>query len=914
MNSHLSLKVNGHELALRPGQSISFEDQNPLFNDVEMFSYPFEMPFEKNRVLLQNVDDPTSDLRPIDFEHQPAIVYAEGIPYRSGTTVIQEDETLESGMAMNLDAATQSFDDLIGDLKCNDVPLKDRIQIGEKIGHVHVEVKYDYEIKIKYDGKKGDKEYHYNKDTAVGDFEPSVTAFSYPGLCQVTGSKQVAVENTSKTKIYPKGEKVIVPREKYDYANSTFINVTDAYGENSEHWGEGGAKYCNARVCYKHYGLNEDGTTSSDVMSLKEHNQLGGDVYEDHYPYWVLDADRPASGLCFYVLYFLDCLFAYLGVEFDKTALLAVEDFKHLCFFSTHIRYDVEEVAGYPTFTNLTDVNKWLTSRGCGGQLAFGEPEPKSIEEFKYCKNGEIDPETGKKKFVTVKVGDGEVQSIETKVLRTDITKFEAKILSMWANSDCFPEESVKTVLDSLQASFGIRFYYDYERHKVTAYLLRDVFRSQADPLEFQGTVHQMHKVSEKITGFRMKYSAESTSKEQEQYIRRQKRDYDTDFDYREYPEGRTVIDKTFEEIVNTVSSTNTNVYVDRTTGNAYRIKINKEATTTSDMKPALFEVAQFHGIEVGDCSPENEDFVKEYVSDFQPISFNDVNYEGRVSAGSEEEIPLTDGVDTYDVKGMKSGGQPMLVAYVDEDMEHEFVEQKINNPLSAVLVDLYLTEVLKMVESYDPSDTDEGESPLQDYDWGLAVAMMRGGGTDMEIQRYDPGYDGFGNDKWRTVAGEYALTTDTMDQMGNQFDYNGTMSGIGDGERFSLKITAYRSFRYKYVDGKLKISTNPKEWSDPSWLVPCDPDVEDQQHRVQEKIRSRGLYDSFMSELAHFLLNRKKYRIKVGVDIGQLADIPNHWRERWRIGDKVGYINKVSYELSVDKALTEAEIEFYAI
>lgn len=904
MGSHLSIKVKGHELALRPGQSVPFEDKNPLFNDVEMFSYPFEMPFEKNRVLLKNVDDPTSDLRPIDFEHQQAIVYAEGIPYRSGTTVVQEDQTLESGMAMNIDAATQSFDDLIGDMKCQDVPLKDRIQIGEKIGHVHVEVKYKYEVKVRYDGKKGDKDYHYDDDTAVGDFEPSVTAFSYPGVCQVTGAKQVAVKKTEK--VYPKGEVVIVPRERNDYPNSTFINVTDAYGENSDHWGEGGAKYCNARVCYKHMGLNDDGTTSGSVVSLKDYKEIGGDMYEDHFPYWVLDADRPASGLCFYILYFLDCLFAHLGVEFDKSALLKVEDLKHLCFFTTHARYEVEEVAGYPIFNNLADVNRWLSSRGCGGQLAFEEPEPKSIEEFKYKKNGG--------EWQTVRVGKDEVQSITTEVIQKDITKFEAKILSMWATSDNFPDESVKTIIDSLEASFGIRFHYDYERHRVTAYLLRDVFRSQQPPIEFQGTVHQIHKVSEKITGFRMKYSAEATAKEQEQYIRRQKRDYDTDFDYTEYPEGRTVIDKTFEEIVDTISSTNTNVYIDQTTGNAYRIKINSEATTTSDMKPALFEVAQFKGIEVGDCSAENEDHVKEYVSDFQPVSFNDVNYQSRVSGSSKKEYSFRNGSDTYVFKEVKSGGQPMLVAYIDEDMEHEFVEQRINNPLSAVLVDLYLSEVLKMVESYDPSSTDEGESPLQDYDWGLAIAMMRGGGTDMEVQRYDAGYDGFQNDKWRTVAGEYALTTDTMDQMGNEFDYNGTHEGIGEGERFSLKITAYRSFRYKYVGGNLRISTNPKEWSDPSWLVPCNADVEDQQHRVEKKIRSRGLFDSFMSELAHFLLNRKKYRIKVGVDIGQLADIPNHWLRLWRIGDKVGYINKVIYELSVDKALTEAEIEFYAI
>ena len=905
MRSHLELKIDGQWQALKPDQKLSIEEPSPLWNDKPMFSLPFTLPFRSNRALLGNADDPNSDLRAPDFDRKQALIYAEGIPFRSTVTQVQEGEVMADELAINLDASTRSFDDLIGDLKCQDIPLKDRIQVGEKIGNVHVEVKYDYKITVQYEGKKGDEEYSYNKDEAKADFEPNVTGFSYPGLCQVTGSKQVAVENTAKTKIYPGGEKVKVPKEKYGYSNSTFINVTDAYGENSDHWGEGGAKYCNARICYKHYGLNEDGTTSDDVISLKEYNQQGGDQYESVYPYWVLDADRPASGLCFYVLYFLDCLFAYLDVEFDKSALLNVEDLKHLCFFTTHVHYDAEEVAGYPTFTNFDDVNNWLESRGCDGRLKMDDPEPKSIQQFRYDEN-----HSGN--WQTVKVGVGEVASIKTEVLSMNIKAFSAKILAMIANSDNFPDESVKTILDSLEASFGIRFDYDYERHKVTAYLLRDVLRSQEEPVAFNGKVRRMEKVAEKITGFRMKYSAESTPKEQEQYIRRQKRDYDTDFDYKEYPEGRVVIDKTYEDIATTTGANNTNVYVDLTTGDAFRFKVNKE--TGND--PRLFEVGQFKGVEVGDCSVEAEedDTIREYISDFQPMSFNDVNAYNRISANSKKQVDVEKDGKVYTFSNFKSGGQPMLVAYIDEDMEHEFVEHKINNPLSAILTDIYCSEVMKGIESYDPSDTDEGESPLQTYDWGLAVAMMRGGGTDMEVQRYDPGYDGCGNDKWRTVAGEYALTTDTMDAMGNVFDYNGTHAGIGDGERFSLKITGYRPFRYKYVGGQLRISTNPKEWGDPSWLVPCDSDVEDPQHRIQEKIRSRGLYDSFMSELAHFLLNRKLYKVYVDCTVAELMDFPNHWKRRWRFGDKVGYINKVSYELSVEEALTEAVIEFYAL
>ena len=912
MNSHLLIKVDGTDMAMRPGQTLDLEDRNPLFNDKEMFSLPFEAPFENNRELMKNVDDTDSDMRPIELEHKPAIIFAEGLPLRSGVTVVQEDETLESGMAMNIDASTRTFDDLIGDLECQDVPLKDDIQVGEKIGNVHVEVAYRYKITVKYEGKKGDKEYTWDNDTATADFEPQALGFSYPGICAVTGSKQKAI--TKVPKQYPGGHTVNVPREVTGYSNSTFINVTDAYGENSDHWGQGGAKYCNARICYKHYGLNEDGTTSDEVVSSKEYENIGEAMYEDHFPYWVLDADRPQSGICFYVLYFLDCLFAHLGVVFDKTELMKVGDLRHLCFFTTKCAYDIEPITDSShTFDNLADVNEWLDSRGCGGQLIFEEPETKSIQELTYKKNNGS--------WEKVKVGQGEVESITSEVISYNITTFSANVCKMWANSYNFPDESVKTILDSLEASFGIRFDYDYEKNKVTAYLLREVFRQRDDngaeiaPIEFQGTVHTIRPMTEKITGFRMKYSAEGTPKEQQDYVRRQKRDYDTDFDYIEYPEGRTIINKTFEEIAGTVSSTNMNVYVDQATGNSYRVKINSEATNTADMKPVLFEVGQFKGIEVGDCSAENEDYVREYISDFQPISFNDVNYSTRVGMSSSKEYTYRDGGDTYTFKQIMAGGQPLLCAFIDEDMEHEFVTQKINNPLSAVLVDMYLTEQLNLVESYDPTQTDDGNSPLQTYKWGLAVAMMRGGGTNMTVQNYDHNYDFFNNDRWRTVAGEYALTSDTMDQMGNEFDYNGDASGIGDEERFSLKITAYKPFRYKYVGGQLKISTDPTEWSDASWLVPCSQDVVDQQtSEVTKKIRSRGLFDTFMSEWAYFLLRRKKYLIKASTTVAQLADIPNHWMRRWRIGGKVGYINKVNYQLSVEKSLGEVEIEFYAI
>ena len=145
----------------------------------------------------------------------------------------------------------------------------------------------------------------------------------------------------------------------------------------------------------------------------------------------------------------------------------------------------------------------------------------------------------------TDKIGDEQLMKMNAITHNDDSSWFQAnasaQVVGMYATSDNFPDESVKTILSSLENSFGIRFRYDMEKNKVTAYLMRDVFR-QVDahgatkPVrDFFGTLHTVHPLTEKITGVRMKYSAESDGKEQMENIRRAKRDYDTDFDYIDY-------------------------------------------------------------------------------------------------------------------------------------------------------------------------------------------------------------------------------------------------------------------------------------------------------------------------------------------------------------------------------------------
>lgn len=963
MNSHLSILINDKPVALPDDFSIDIEDQNPVFNDTEMFSYPFSIPLDGNRWLVKNIEDVHAAMKAVNMEHLPVRINADGLPFRSGTLVMQDDEEITDSLSMNIDASTQSFSELISDLQCRDIPVKDQIIIGEKIGNVRVDIWSTPKVTVSLhsDGKKGGnnvtKIITANPLRASKVLEPQALGFSYPGSCaewSVTDTRHYKGDAKVKgTKSYADGKVTLnVPQEA---TNGNYINTSAAYGETD---GAGRpSTYCNARVCYKHYALDSDGKTSSSTIVITDCKWTN----EDLYPYWVLDAKRPQSGICFYVIYFLDCLFAYLGVTFDKKALMEIEDLKHLCFFTTVCGYDtidhphhgedykqdeilkamdivnapgyvkgtnpeMEIVAGKTVgeiktgyFRSQEHINSWLESRGCGGQIEIAEADNKDVQELDLTetKNGQsITRHIQIGEVVTFPPGKGmKVTGIS---IDSNIEKFKvnANVQYMVANSDNFPDESVSTVISSLESAFGIKFSYDYEQKKVTAYLTRDVFRRSGDKARsFHANIHSMTPMSEKITGVRMRYSQEADSKEQKSYMRNAKGDlkdsgYDTDYNFIDYPlpdgdtnkTGRTVTSMKYVEFFHNINNPgDKNCYIDRNTGNAYCVKVNKDAKTSKELKPVLFEVGQFKGVEYGDCSKENEDFIHDISIDFTPVPFNDVNYYKEIESAYGEHGAKGDEGEIYmaDIKGVQ---QPILCALVDEEMEHEFVEQEINQIITSAFCDFYMKQKLKLVESYDPSSTDDGNSPLQDKSrWGFAVALMRGGGSDATRQSYDYNYDHFGTSKWRTVSGKYALACDSLDMMGNVFDYNGVQEGVGDGERFSLKIRAFKE---------------PSWLSDPKYqnIVLCDNDEVDKNGKVVKKVRSRGLFDTFILPYAYFLLNRKKFMVRCTTTVAQVADIPNHWQEWWNIGGMKCLIDKVNTTIDAKTGMGEVELTVYAL
>lgn len=907
MHSHLAIIGTQGELALKPDTSLNVTDKNPMFNDVEMFTQTIPLPFDLNRRVLKNMDDVNSTMRSADVQGERFQFVLDGIPFRNTAIKIQEGTKLDGTIDVNFDATNRTFKDMIADLRCRDVSVDDDILIGEKIGDVEVSFSYQevYTLNVMNGWKGGFDGYkvYMNPQSMQEVFQPFALGFSYPAECYENATTHKAdPDPDKKPKTYKNPNKsenggnsgdivVNMPRVKTSY-----INTSQPYPA---------AKYCNSRIAYAHHKA-ENGESSDEIVPASERDAA---ITEDKSPYWVLDANRPSSGICFYVGYFLERLFKTLGVAYDMTALTNIEDFNYLAFFSTQCHYDAKPKAGI-VFSTEEQINDWLDSRGCGGKIQFNDNKPDNEPRFTHLFIPKSDYVSWEPIGDHGPGGSGNIESsdgihfdfnanipgcddVEQEIYQSyNITNktMTAKVMQMFANSDNFPDASVSEVITSLENSFGVRFVYDAEINKVTVKLLRDMFRDQQAPIPFKGIVTKMVKMTENLRGIRMKYSAESDAQEQRDNIRYGKRDYDTVYDYCDYPQGYTKF-ASYDEVTQNIDVGNRTGYCDMQTGNFYRIKVSSDASTTAELRPAVFEVGAMHGVELGDCSKgaEDEDGIKEFVSQFEPIQVNDVAYRGKNYANQED---------------------PLLVPFIDEDMEHEFLIKKMLNPVSTKWGSIDIVYELCLAECYDPTKTDDGQSPLQHHDWGLTVGFLRPGSGSEDVVNYQRGYDGFDNSKWYITSKNYTMNADTYDEHGNFIGNNPQTS-------FSLKPRAYKPFRYKYVTKSgqqvLKISTDPKEWDD-TWLIPCIDDQRDNQGIITGRIRSRGMCDTWMIEFFRFLLERQKYYVEALCTAAELADIPNKWLRRWDIDGKVGWINLMTYPIDVETGLGKVEMEFFAL
>lgn len=330
----------------------------------------------------------------------------------------------------------------------------------------------------------------------------------------------------------------------------------------------------------------------------------------------------------------------------------------------------------------------------------------------------------------------------------------------------------------------------------------------------------------------------------------------DTSFNYNDWNNVKTFSD--YKTVINDIKSNDMTLYVNSISGKKFRVKVNKDAETEDQWYPSLFEVAQFNQVKIGDADDDN---CEEMEIGFSPVIMNDVNF--------KEEL-----------KGVE---QQVLAAFVNADMEKPAIivmlpDGGIAKSLVQTILGLFVkNRIIAYRKRENYNESNQLKSPLKNLDSGFTLGIMRGPGNKAGIDIYKSDYDGNGNDAWVTVPGNYAFDEDYITNWNQIYDYNGSEPGVPyTDEMFSLKLRAWQ-------DG-LPISSQYK---------------------------NRGLVDKFLTEYAYFLANHKTINITARMELSQLINLK--WEKKYRVGQRIGYINHINYTLS-NSGISDVTIELFTI
>lgn len=758
----LALKIGEQWARLGEDTSITITEKSVVFDDGNAFSIPFRLNAEMNRHLLGNA----ADIEGISFyeaiDRKPATLYVQGVPLFHGIVRLDDEEaSLEDGcIDINLESGNLTLDDLIADMNCRDVPLKDKIILGEKL-----------DVKKIYPLKWG----HYiNKPEELEGL--SYFEAYYPDAYHRMSSDNEPTSN--------------------DFA---------PYPQ---------AKYCNIRICCS---MPEENTDGEDATSPKDYKKsvsshLANNLYgvSQYGKYLVMDSDRKMSSPCFYVLYFLECLFKEIKVSYVD-GISYMEDMTRLALVNMDFGFTLESTG---------DI---LFIDGSGGfglnnkenQFCLGAWEQLNMNEFFYYSTSEI--------FKCI------------------------------ATSDNFPNKDVKDVINGLKSGFGIRFVPNREFSEIHTIFVKDILRDNSFQT-INACIHDVSKVDTNIRGFRLTYGGDNDN---------------TSYCYEDYSNYEIV--DSFNKIVSHVSANNKKLYIDKRNGNAYRVKIDDDAVAMEYANPSLMEVGEFSDAEFGDCSDDN--LIEEVEIGFSPIIMNDVSFQERKEIEQQKlsSQPIDNTITTGSSERTyndNENNKQTFAFYLDVDMMYPSYPKAIPVFDFAVGLDgksykagfvytFYNSQ--RYNESYSTSYVNvngenkivrptryENKSPIHSYDCGLMLGIMRGPGNSAGVEDIEENYDEEGNFKYVLTGKTSAFHSDICDNYNRLFDYNGTeQGGVDVSGRFSLKLRAEKP--------------NPEGGFFPITDV---------------NMQKRGLFDKFYAEYAYFVTHRKTVKMKLRMEIADLIQI----------------------------------------
>lgn len=856
--------------------SIEIELNSPIWNsNAGSFSQQIELSIEQNLHIVGNIGSVRGDNVYKILYGRRCRLFVEGILFFSGVVHLDDRLPIKDGkVEIELASANLEFEDLIDGVNAQDVqPVGDDgnpIQIG-------------------YCGGKGSDV--TAKANLYATNHKSWGYGGYPAEAYVTYPIGASAVEFHPTIILPV---LMSPRYYVNGELQDYTNISLKYPD---------AKYCNIRICSQKYSQDDkkDGTAAKTWSKTRAYNVM---------EYWRLNTSP-----CFFVLAWMDWLFEQMGIAVTSNTLSSIPDLNALAFVHSDCRFDVEPDAVPNAVYNNTYIGKDVEGKDVEipisvslnigetpGKICYFSTKKADFSSTSYISRNKRRLQTYNNVKITengqeINHGNADllVNIFDVKYKSNNYTLHKA-----YANGKNFPDVDAQDVIEGISNAFGARFIFDSNTKSMKIVLVRDILR-QDECIDIPCTIVDVYHEFNHKKGFVLKYesskAAERNGLTKEELLTGTKdKGEDTTYNYNDYTKFNKVDD--YLDIVKNVSAYDKNLYYVPGTGNAFRIKVDGDATVYQELYPSLFEVGGYGDAQYGDCSEEK--FVETVSIPFTPAIPNDVNIDNEKEKGSDDD---------------KDDIQQKFAMFCDVEIhEGEVIEVKTNKPIIESPEDF--VKMFKLKEGINIqftsntgksqfyehtykinipvgySDSDEDNIATNEQDFGFCLGVMRT--TKGSDNRYitEEEYDDEGNLKWDYGAmsnGEF--TSDSFDQYGRKLCEHGA-----DEECLSLKLKAEKKNPYwKEGEGnyKYKDYTNDKTGY----------------FEIENAAARRGLFDKFYTEYAYWVVNRK---VAVITAIVEIADIINiDFTKKYRIGDFVGFLKSV--KTSVDNSgVSTVKFELY--
>ncbi|MBQ9645334.1 MAG: hypothetical protein IJV24_03115 [Prevotella sp.] len=873
---HLALEIfdldgkGGSKYAFLPeDSSITITDTSEIFASGDVWSHSFTLNTHANAHIFGTAGEIHGSRLHEQINKRRARLWVEGLPLFLGYLKLDDEVDVDENGDVDVafESGQKTFDDMIEGAKANQVPMMSDVRFGVALWRkrwVCVNVKLEASAVFK-DKRTSTSTVitHEVHPTVIGDEDPQLTYFMYDGEDEGNSVQQYP------RMVFPKGKFNNLKTDEND-EEIDCLNTDNPYDD--------AHPYCNVALCYQKQGYTvtkeENGTkTTYDDYSSDPTAQRG---------YEVMPANRVNSAPNFFVIYWLRSLMKHLGIYVEENQMMDVEDLRRLFFVNTNCAYkEVKKlrntkeydwslgkyqfgsagnlVAEY--FGDLKDERYGKTTKRyngvkqitkiedcgfeCKGFTAgkWMERVTSSVGNIPITQDVDVSSQIPEIDHIDIKIKNiaGMSQAVRAYYDGNGDSKSLARNIYLHdaiATSECFPNVDISAVIQAIENGFGVRFLFSSDYKRVRVVLLRNVFRS-TEVQDIQCEIISETKQENSIRGFRMTYGDNEDThffyKGFDDKLPKKKPYFVDNSDKHDYSFWNLNAD--YAKLLNKVTAFDKTCYVDPKTGNAYVIKVDKDAKRYDLLYPSLFGCADFMDAEDGDCTGEDAT-IKTINVGFTPAIMNDVNFEQERSSADKNQRfalyvdetmrprrpDLKDLPNEEKQPGVKSYDDPDAVYSVDElynqhgpNSGAKMVSDSVVQPGSfCIASDMFAertglsTELsfkysdwlggtnwaehtakcqvtdlhisghinegyrLYLQDNYEPND--DGISPIETHDWGLTLGIMRGSGSDAYVDYSADPDDGEGNDTWDIVAGSNVTAhPDTCDNYGNLWDYNGS-------------------------------------------------------------------------------------------------------------------------------------------